>query len=238
MKLVLLHGFTGDATSWDGVRMHLGSRSVLTPALLGHGSSDPITTFEAEVDRLAQLVSENGFAGAHLCGYSLGARLALALLVRHPHVFTRATLIGGNPGLEGDRSERLRTDERWADLLEHEGIARFTAAWESQPLFATQSTAQREAERTRRLRHDPHELARSLRILGLAAMPSYWASLAAIATPVLLMTGALDAKFDALAERMHALLPRSTRIRIAGAGHNVPLERPRAVAEALTDPAG
>src|SRR5687767_2413269 len=101
MKLILLHGFTGDATSWAGVRALLpADREIWCPSLLGHGSEDPsVQTFEGEVDRLARLAADRGFTGAHLCGYSLGARVGLGLAVRHPSLFSRVTLIGVNAGI-------------------------------------------------------------------------------------------------------------------------------------------
>lgn len=38
----------------------------------------------------------------HLVGYSLGARLALAVAARHPQLASRLVLISGSPGLEGE----------------------------------------------------------------------------------------------------------------------------------------
>ena len=110
--LVLLHGFTGAPASWDGVRRSLDDAiPVLAPALLGHdgtAGSPAIRSFDDEVDRLAGAVRGAGLEGAHLAGYSLGGRVALGLLVRHPGRFAAATLIGAHPGLQdpADRAER------------------------------------------------------------------------------------------------------------------------------------
>jgi 2-succinyl-6-hydroxy-2,4-cyclohexadiene-1-carboxylate synthase len=236
MKLILLHGFTGDPSSWDRVRALL-EHEVLCPTILGHGESarDPeIRSFEAEVDRLVQLVEAAGFTGAHLCGYSLGARVALGMLVRHPRSFARATLIGVNPGIaEEARADRARADEAWARMLETEGIERFADAWEAQPLFATQTAEQRAAERVRRTNKDPRELARSLRVLGLAAMPSFWDALQKLPMPVHLIAGERDEKFARIAERMRKRIPQASLTIMRGRGHNVPLEDPAAIAEAI-----
>ena len=236
--LVLLHGFTGDATSWDEVRSLLDpSRRIFCATLLGHGEDarDPsVDTFEAEVDRLARAIEGRGSARVHLCGYSLGARVGLGLLVRHPRLFARATLIGVHPGLERaeERAERERSDRAWIELLEQQG-ERFAGAWEAQALFASQSEEQRRRERARRSKKDPLELARSLRVLGLARMPSFWRALPALQMEVHVIAGAEDRKFSAIAERMHALLPHGELTIVPGCGHNVPLESPATIARAL-----
>ncbi len=51
--------------------------------------------------------------------------------------------------------------------------------------------------------------------------------------PVLVVAGALDAKFVAAAERMAGLLPDATLAVIDGAGHTVHLERPDAFVAVL-----
>jgi 2-succinyl-6-hydroxy-2,4-cyclohexadiene-1-carboxylate synthase len=209
----------------------------LSPALLGHGADagDPIGTFDAEVDRLAEMIEAHGFAGAHLAGYSLGARVGLGLLVRHGAMVSRATLVGVNPGLEAaaDRTSRQSSDQTWIAILERDGIERFVDAWESQPLFARPGETANPRTRAIRLRHDPRALARSLRVLGLGAMPNYWPALAALPMPVHLIAGAEDGKFCAIAERMRPLLARGALTLVPGCGHNLLVERPTAVAQAL-----
>jgi pimeloyl-ACP methyl ester carboxylesterase len=106
-------------------------------------------------------------------------------------------------------------------------------AWERQPLFATQAALPRDAlarQRAERLDHRPRELVRSLRICGLAAMPSYRARLPEIRVPTTLVVGESDAKFAAIAEEMRAAMPHARVAVIQGTGHNVVLERPEAVA--------
>ncbi|RLB41429.1 MAG: hypothetical protein DRH23_17845, partial [Deltaproteobacteria bacterium] len=76
-------------------------RTPLTPSLAGHGldwQSRAVQSFDDEVARLAALASSLQ-SPRLLCGYSLGARLALGLLVRQPCLFDAALLIGLHPGL-------------------------------------------------------------------------------------------------------------------------------------------
>jgi 2-succinyl-6-hydroxy-2,4-cyclohexadiene-1-carboxylate synthase len=175
---------------------------------------------------------------AHLAGYSLGARLALGIAVRHPERVSRLTLVGVHPGLttEAERYERRRSDQRFIELLETCGIDAFVDAWSAQPLFATQKhlpDAVRSARQKERLAHDPKELARSLRITGLAEMPDFRPYLGEIRMPVTLLSGELDQKFTALGEELSRLLPSARRTIAPGAGHDLLLERPDLVATEL-----
>lgn len=242
MSLLLLHGYSGDPGSWDAVveRLPAGA-TVLRPALFGHHPRllEATGGFFGEVDRIAAWLRAEGRSGLHLAGYSLGARIGLGLLVRHGDLFARATLIGLNPGLgdEGARRERCLADERWATLIEREGVARFVLEWLAQPLFASQERLPwelRAVARARRLRHGPAGLAAAMRALGLGGMPDLAPSLPAIRIPVRLLAGAEDPKFVALATRLAAALPHARAQVIPGAGHDLTLERPDAVAAALS----
>jgi 2-succinyl-6-hydroxy-2,4-cyclohexadiene-1-carboxylate synthase len=179
-----------------------------------------------------------GETPVHLAGYSLGARLALGIAVRHPERVRRLTLIGVHPGLatQAERDERRRSDRRFIELLETCGIEAFVDAWSAQPLFSTQERlpdSVRSARLKERLAHDPKELARSLRVTGLGEMPDFRRYLAGIRLPVTLLTGELDQKFTALSEELSRLLPSARRTIAPDAGHDLLLERPDLVATEL-----
>jgi 2-succinyl-6-hydroxy-2,4-cyclohexadiene-1-carboxylate synthase len=241
--LVLLHGFTGGPSTWDDVALLLGpGRRLVRPVLLGHGPVPwpSATSFEAEVDRLSEFVNTTLGPGAHLVGYSLGGRMALGMLVRHPGLVARATLIGASPGLPDPdaRAARRREDEARARSLEVEGLAHFVDTWERLPLFDTQASvpeARRRARRAQRLAHDPAGLACSLRVCGLGVMPDLSAALARIDVPVTFVAGAQDPKFRALARSMASSTPHSTHREIPSAGHDVVLERPGPLASLLEE---
>jgi 2-succinyl-6-hydroxy-2,4-cyclohexadiene-1-carboxylate synthase len=214
----------------------------LVPTLVGHDGLPPPAGaqsqgFNQEVDRLAALAA-SADGDFFVLGYSLGARLALGLLVQHSELFRGALLIGAQPGLEteAERAERRALDARWIELLETQGIERFVDAWGSQPLFGTQRRLPSEslhAQRRLRLAHHPAGLALSLRALGLSEMPSLRTELGRLGMPVELWTGELDGKFCAIADELSTLLPDARRITVAGVGHNLVLERPELIAEAL-----
>lgn len=240
MRLFCLHGFTGTPEMWVPVLERLHGVEAWCPALLGHGEielSDP-ATFRQEVDRLAGALRARGAAPYHLLAYSMGARVGLGLLVQHPELFASATLVGVHPGLDDQAARRSRKalDEERARELEQRGVEAFIDRWEQLPLFASQRRLPPEVlahQRAGRLGHRPKGLARALRVLGPAGMPSYREHLPSLDLPVQLVVGGEDLKFLRLAKEMVERLPRGMLVQVPGVGHNVVLEAPQAVADAV-----
>jgi 2-succinyl-6-hydroxy-2,4-cyclohexadiene-1-carboxylate synthase len=238
---VFLHGFSGSPAAWDPVLRELpeGTRFV-APTIAGHGGLAGPSSFEEEVERLAAVVRDARLSDVHLCGYSLGGRLAAGLLARHAALFASATLIGAHPGLGSDDERRARAaqDEEWARFIETEGVDAFVARWEAQPMFATQQRLPAEvlaSQRAARASHGAAGLGAAMRGLGLARMPDYRAALLAVSESfeIDLVAGELDTKFAALARALATSIPRARLTIIADGGHNVVLERPAAIAAIL-----
>jgi 2-succinyl-6-hydroxy-2,4-cyclohexadiene-1-carboxylate synthase len=236
----LLHGFTGDVHAWDEVAAYLPRHiSVAGLYLPGHHPDVPAqTSFEATCDAIARSLQALRADALRLVGYSLGARLALGIALRHPKLLQRVTLVSGHIGLQGleDRQTRHTLDAHWVALLNQEGIESFVDAWERQAIFASQTTLsemQRQNQRQQRLRHHPQALAQSLQSAGLAQMPDYWPQLSSIAIDVAYIVGRADAKFSAIARRAHALTPHATLDFIDGCGHNPLLEVPEKLADLI-----
>jgi 2-succinyl-6-hydroxy-2,4-cyclohexadiene-1-carboxylate synthase len=217
VRVGYLHGFLGDPSVWAGI----AEGDAI--ALPGHEGGAVRATWDAN------LVAVGAAIGAcdAVVGYSLGARVALGLVVAG--FAPRAVLISVNPGVaDAERAARRARDAAWARMLRDQGVAAFLDAWEAQLLFATQARAPadvRAARRTRRLALDPEQLARSLEIMGLAEMPDYRA---AIDHRFALIAGADDASYVAIARALPAPLEV-----IAGSGHDPTLEQPAALAAAV-----
>jgi 2-succinyl-6-hydroxy-2,4-cyclohexadiene-1-carboxylate synthase len=234
-SVVLLHGFSGTRRAWDGVSSQLERErySALALDLPGHGEAAggerPITFSRCVADVLAAAPAR--FA---LCGYSLGGRVALHVALEAPQRVRRLVLISTTAGIDdgAERAARRASDERLAAELERMPIEDFIARWRSQPLFAGEppEVARLAGEDHRRNR--PAALADALRGIGTGEMTPLWARLGEIGMPVLVLVGERDAKFTALGERMVQGLPDAELIVVPG-GHNLPLENPAAVAEAL-----
>jgi 2-succinyl-6-hydroxy-2,4-cyclohexadiene-1-carboxylate synthase len=173
-----------------------------------------------------------------LAGYSMGGRIALGMALRRPDRVAALALIGATPGIADDeeRSRRAASDLALADTIEREGIDSFVKQWEANPLFATQAglePALREAMRSQRRTQDPVGLAAALRAFGTGFQPPVHAELTRLAMPVLLMAGAEDAKFSAIAREMAGRISGAEVRIVPGAGHAVPLERARECAAGL-----
>lgn len=244
--LLLLHGFTGSARSWDPVIAAWAVRfRVLAVDLIGHGQSDAPSDprrygMEPAVADLTSVLAELGLERASVVGYSLGGRVALRLAVERPERISRLVLISASAGIADadERAARLARDEALAERIEREGVARFVDGWEREPLFASQRALpepMRAALRATRLGHSAQGLANSLRGMGTGRMEPLWDRLSEVGAPALVVSGALDERYCEIGARLAAALPRGRQAVVAGAGHAPHLERPEALGRLVRD---
>jgi 2-succinyl-6-hydroxy-2,4-cyclohexadiene-1-carboxylate synthase len=237
-RVVLVHGFTQTGGSWARVAEQLaGEFEVVTPDLPGHGRS-PLPEDGSGLTGAAKALGRAG-AKAGYVGYSLGGRCCLHLALESPGLVERLVVIGAHPGIvdEEERRQRRGADERRAAELERggdAGVAEFVENWLSGPLFAHLSEDQ--ADRPSRLVNTAAGLAASLRTVGTGTQTPLWERLGELEMPVLVVAGALDDKFRALAEATADAIGHNARLAVvAGAGHAVFLERPGAFVEIVRD---
>lgn len=233
VKALFLHGFTGSGDSFTHLEPWLGE--VLTATcvdLPGHrGAPLPLSSgslgFLETIEAIAQMLREPTV----VIGYSQGARVALGLAVKHPHLISRLVLESGSPGMRQRhaRSRRRSLDEGLAQLILDRGVEAFVEKWEQLPLLSglrSLSAGERTALRGRRSAHSAEGLAGALRTLGLGAQPDFWPALATLRVATLLLTGAADEKYTRLARIMAGELPLAWRVSLSGAGHAPHLEAP------------
>ncbi len=243
--VVFLHGFTGSAAAFDHLEPLLGRAvSALALDLPGHGASAPAPNggsgWDATVDAVIDALDRAESGPAHLVGYSMGGRLALAVALRAPAKLRSLVIESGSPGLrdEPERAARRASDEELAQSIERDGIAAFVARWEASEVLASLQRLPedvRDGLRARRLAQRPAGLAWALRALGLGAQPDLWPQLRALPVRTLLVHGARDDKFRATSERMALRIPDASLREIRGAGHAPHLERPHLYTAALLD---
>lgn len=237
IPLVLLHGFTGSAASWEPIARRLSEHyQVIAVDLLGHGHSDkPCDVHRYSMERVAcdlMKLFGNLFVGqAHVLGYSMGGRLALYMAVHFPELFRTLTLESASPGLKtaDERDKRVHHDRQLAESIEQYGVAAFVDSWEQLPLWSSQKTLPDDvklAQRKQRLQNDATGLANSLRGMGTGVQPSLWDMLTNIEIPTHLIVGEHDAKFRQINEETVKLLSSVNYSLIVGAGHNTHLEQP------------
>ncbi|MDP3669033.1 MAG: alpha/beta fold hydrolase [Telluria sp.] len=127
--LVLWHGWGMHPAAWDGLAAQLASQHRITPraqALPGYaGTPAPtMTTPDALVDALLADVA----TPITLCGWSLGALLALHAAQRHPDRIARLILIGATPSFV--------QRQNWPHGMTPQVLAEFTEAVENDPKTA------------------------------------------------------------------------------------------------------
>lgn len=122
LPLLLLHGFTGDSTTWANLveKLQLERRCIM-PDIVGHGKTEsPEDSSSYEIKTVAshmiQLLDRLKIKQVDLLGYSMGGRLALAIAVNYPERVRRLILESASPGLETEeeRAERRQKDNQLA----------------------------------------------------------------------------------------------------------------------------
>lgn len=222
--LVLLHGWGLTPAVWQPLRARLDPAWPCTvPALPGHADDAPrpdAPTLAAWTDALAARLP----AQALVCGWSLGALVALDLARRHPAKVARLALIGASPCFV------QRAD--WACALSAGVVSGFCRDFAAEPdktqrrFVALQSlgdAARRDVTRhlTAALLDATPERAPGLADgLDILAQTDLRASLDHIICPVRLLHGAHDALMPAAAARaMAERLPDARYSEFADAGH-------------------
>lgn len=247
VPVVVLHGFTGSAQAMDPLTERLAARlpaRIICPDLVGHGRSEApddldLYGVEAMARQVALLADALECETFHLVGYSMGGRVALRLGCTASPRLRSLTLIGASAGIADpeQRHRRARTDAARAERILTDFEA-FVDEWMADPLFTGQAAlgeACLRAARDQRSASNPEGLARSLMAGGTGAMEPLHERLADCDTPTLLVVGAHDSKFCAIAEELAAGLPRAAVARIDGAGHAAHVEQPAATAAALAE---
>lgn len=234
--VVFLHGFMGCARDWHPLASRLAPRMrCIAVDLPGHGRSVRLAspaayTWAGACAAIRDVLVEMDLRDIVLAGYSMGARLALHLALTGDLPVRALILESGSPGLRSaaERRTRRTQDAAVAAALRGGDFAAFVSQWYRQDLFSSLAGRPALLARlvARRRRNDPGELARALEGLSVAGQPDLWTSFRRLALPILVVSGALDGKYAALAAAM-AARNRNVRWRpVQGAGHNVHVEKP------------
>jgi 2-succinyl-6-hydroxy-2,4-cyclohexadiene-1-carboxylate synthase len=234
--VVALHGFTLHGGSFAKFAAELGC-TVLAPDLPGHGRTEiePISVECAVSAVIAVLTTMD--TPPILLGYSQGGRIALQVALARPELIGGLVLVSTSPGLSPtDRKVRHVADDVLAARIERIGTERFVTEWLANPLTATDRTSQDESDADRRIRleNSPTGLAGALRGMGQASVPDSRDRLQHLTAPACFVAGRLDQRYADHAREMAALSDNDVVI-VPGAGHNVILDNPRVVAEAVAE---
>ena len=137
MRVILVHGFTQSADSWQPVIEAL-PHDFDTIAIEVPEGLDFLST--------ASGIGARGGPGTYV-GYSMGGRLCLALAVERPDLVEELVLVSASPGIadERERAARRAADEQLALDVERDGVDAFLDRWLDQPLFGVAPTRRRAA---------------------------------------------------------------------------------------------
>nr|WP_184526224.1 2-succinyl-6-hydroxy-2,4-cyclohexadiene-1-carboxylate synthase [Bacillus benzoevorans] len=236
--LILLHGFTGDCSTWEPFYQEWSGHSRLIAIdIIGHGKSDSPEQIE-RYDMLSVtndikkiLEQQLHIEKADLLGYSMGGRLALSFAILFPQMVRKLILESSSPGLESEteRENRRKQDEKLGLFILEQGMEKFVDYWENISLFATQKklpSPKQERVRKQRLKNSDIGLHNSLTGMGTGAQPSWWQQLHKIEAETLLVTGSLDEKFCLIAKKMMKKIKQCKWLEVDGSGHAIHVENP------------
>ncbi|WP_445489318.1 2-succinyl-6-hydroxy-2,4-cyclohexadiene-1-carboxylate synthase [Niallia sp. 03133] len=235
--LLLLHGFTGDSSTWHPlIPLWKKNFQLVMVDLIGHGQTDaPIKehyyNIQTASKHLYEILKVLQIDTAYLLGYSMGGRLALSFSIAYPDLISKLILESASPGLktlEMQRQRRIQDNELGESILK-EGIKKFVNKWENIPLFNSQKNInkiQQNQIRKQRLRNNPIGLVNSLKGMGTGSQPSWWDHLLDVTCETLLITGEFDKKFCFIAKEMTKKNGEFQWQLVEEAGHAIHVEKP------------
>jgi len=237
---LLLHGIGNYGRYWDLFADAVAGRlALVAPDARGHGESgrpaDGYAPADFTADALAVLDAMS-IDRAVVVGHSMGGLHSINLTARHPERVRALVIVDASPDPLPDgaeRAQRLLTGRpaRFRDRPEARAYLERTSpgypgvVYENRLAFAF-----REEDGELVWRSDPAALARIM----TRRMPTEdrWAALAAIACPTLVVRGTRsNVLSEDVAQEMVRAVPDG-RLMEVDAGHNVPLDRPRELADA------
>lgn len=244
--LILLHGFTSHARSWDHVAEAMTDRfRVLALDQRGHGDSDRAPDRDYRVAAMAADLA--AFADTlcpgplSLVGLSMGGRVSMAYAGANPGRIARLVLVDIGPEIlpEGLKRimtmvssvpEELESEEQAYQLLRaaaprySELLLRHRVKWS----FTRLANGKLAWKYDKALRDQTRT--------GTRDIPNLWPDLARIACPTLIVRGAeSDVLSPEIAKRMLETLKDGRLVEVPEAGHTVPGDQPDAFIRILRE---
>ena len=235
--LVMLHGVTGHARTWDEEAAVFASRyRVLALDQRGHGDSDPAPhcdyTVAAMVADLTAFADALGLDRFTIVGLSMGGRVAIAFAGQVPRRVDRLVVVDIGPDISEAGMARVgtlmaRSPELFASFEQAMAFHRMT-----NPLYTESMLLHRVQHATRPVEGGlTWKYDRGLRDAvrsGTWRDPiDLWPFWRDIACPILLVRGAdSDVLTSETAKRMVDENPNTRLAEVTGAGHTVPGDQP------------
>ncbi|OAY31236.2 hypothetical protein MANES_14G092500v8 [Manihot esculenta] len=254
--VIFLHGFLGTGEDWISIMKAIsGSARCISIDLPGHGGSkiqncgceeakeEATLSVEMVAHILYKLIPDITPKKVAIVGYSMGARIALRMALRHSDKVSGAVIISGSPGLKDGQERKIRQARdfsRSRTLMDY-GLQLFLDSWYAGELWNSLRSHSRfkEIVASRMLHDDVYSLAKVLSDLSVGRQMPLWEELKQCNIPLLLMVGEKDKKFQAIAEKMYSEICQFEKgkeddmginvpeiVKIPNCGHAVHLENP------------
>jgi pimeloyl-ACP methyl ester carboxylesterase len=234
--LVLLHGFTGHARSWDPFAEAMTDRyRVLALDQRGHGETGwaPADRYGVDemTDDLTAFVAALGLEGFSLLGLSMGGLVAMDYAGRNPAELAALVIVDIGPQIVASGSSRIQAGLKASDIFASRDDA-FAAARavnarppEAHHRHRVDHSVMRTESGAWTYRYD--RALRSPSALRLRDSDAAWRSCANIAVPTQLIRGSLsDILSPEVAARMMETIPDAVFALVEDSGHAVPLDAP------------
>ncbi|MGE0422797.1 MAG: alpha/beta fold hydrolase [Reyranellaceae bacterium] len=234
--LVLLHGYTSHARSWDAFAAAMTDRyRVLALDQRGHGESAwaPADRYGIDdmADDLEAFVRALDLRAFTLLGLSMGGMVAMEYAGRRPQALAACVIVDIGPEIVESGSQRIQSGVRAGDVFasRDEAFAIARAANSLPPEAHHRHRSDNSLMRTEDGRWT-YRYDRALRTpsnLRRRDAGTGWRSCANIQVPTQIIRGGLsDILSPEIAERMVRTVPDARLAVVANAGHGVPLDAP------------
>ncbi len=248
-RLVLVHGGSQNAHTWDTVALALGE-SLIAVDLPGHGHSDwrddaAYSPASMAAD-LADLVATHARSAEIVVGMSLGGLTSLALAGHSPHLVRRLALVDITPGVTGAKAKAVLDfvngpqafasfDDLLARTIEHNPTRTVSSLRRGILHNARQlddTSWQWRYDRRSHVR-DAQESADPVPATALTAL---WDVVSGLGCPLSLLRGSLSPVVDdADVAELLRRCPDAAVVVVEGAGHSIQGDRPVELAGLLRD---
>ena len=241
--LLLLHGFTSHARTWDTFAGTFTPRyRVVALDARGHGESAWAPPGEYGVDRhVADVLALLGALGRErvsLVGISMGGRTSYNIAARHPARVERLVVVDISPTIAAAGATRIQTavsgNDRFASV--DEAVDAYLAGAPGAPIEVVRARMRDNLMRCEdgslTWRYDA--ALRRGRIERPGA-EDQWPILADISAPTLLLRGGRsDVLTPADAQRMVEAVPDARLVEVPDAGHSIAVDQPARFLGAIT----
>lgn len=241
--LVMLHGLSGHARTWDHTAAALGDRyRVLALDQRGHGDSDwaPEYGLRPMAGDLLGWLDALDLSEVTLMGLSMGGLASFVFAAAHPERVARMVIMDIGPELAPAGSANVTSSLAAIDVFSSADEA-FAQARAANPRPTDATLRHRVTHNLRQLpdgtltyKYDK-ELRRNPKALFDHTAAELWAAWRTVSCPVLLVRGAdSDVLAADTAQRMLAENPNVSFASIPDCGHSITLDSPDGLLEVVT----